>query len=920
MLSMLSRRRTIRSLAAVAMTVAAGALIVGQVLVVAPPASAAAGCASPGASGAGGTLGGVVNTYYPGVGTAAAGATSISLGSPSGAAAPIAAGDLLLVIEMQAADIDSTNTDSYGHGGAPATPASGYTALGSTGLYEYVRATSAVAASSVGISGLGPGAGLVNGYVTAAATTTAGQRTFQVVRVPQYTTATTSSTLTASAWNGSVGGVLALDTTGALTLAGTVSVSGLGFGGGVGLQRAGALGFLNSDVVASATAGTHGNKAEGIAGTPTGTVAGDGYPGGDVARGAPANAGGGGTDGRPVANDQNSGGGGGGNGGAGGVGGNTWNTGLPLGGYGGVALPATAGRVFLGGGGGAGTANNFGSPSSGGAAGGGIVLIRAGSVGGSGTVTADGAAAYNDTLNDGGGGGGGGGTIVVTSPSSSLAGATLQAGGGRGADAWRTQGGAGSAHGPGGGGGGGWILTSSAPAAATVPAGDGGRTTTGLIAFGAAPGISGQMATVPATAVPGVSGGAECADLSITKTGPGAADAGAALTYLLSVTNLGPADATSLSVSDTLPVGATFVSAGGTGWTCATTGGGSVTCTRPSLATGRTAPDITVAATASSRAPEAVNTATVTAATPDPTPANNTSTVTTTIRALADLSIEKTGPASVAAAGRVSYQLAVANAGPSDAGQATVIDTLPPGVSAVSATGSGWTCSVEGDVSVTCTRPEMPAGASAPNITVVVTAPPHAATLGNTAGVTSSVSDPRLSNNNSSIVTTVRVAADLSVDKSGPAEASAGGDLRYRLAVANAGPDTASSVELVDSLPRGVQVVSVGGKGWTCGQDGDQSVTCTRRTLADDAIAPAVLLVVVAPSGSGPLTNTAKVSASTPDPRPDNNSSTVRTEVTRESAGGLARTGGAVLILVPLGVVLLALGAVMLTALRRRSG
>ena len=251
-----------------------------------------------------------------------------------------------------------------------------------TGLYEYVRATSAVAAGTVSITGLGAGGGLLHGYRSAAATPTAGQRTFQVIRVPQYTTATTSSGLTALAWNGSVGGVLALDTSGALTLGGVVSLDGLGFRGAPGLQRGGAGGFSNTDTVVSATANVDGNKGEGIGGTPVGTVAGNGYPGGDAARGAPGNAGGGGTDGNPNANDQNTGGGGGGNGGAGGQGGNSWFSNLATGGFGGVGLPATSGRVFLGGGGGSGTTNNHASPQADGANGGGIVLIRAGSAGG----------------------------------------------------------------------------------------------------------------------------------------------------------------------------------------------------------------------------------------------------------------------------------------------------------------------------------------------------------------------------------------------------------------------------------------------------------------------------------------------------------------------------------------------------------
>ena len=289
---------------------------------------------------------------------------------------------MLLVIQMQGADFDFTNTDSYGHGPPPATPASGYTALNTTGRYEYVMATSGVTAGSVDISGLGAGAGLVYSYTSAAATGTAGQRRFQVLRVPQYTTATTSNTLTAAPWNGTVGGVLALDTTGALTLSGTVSLDGLGFRGAPGIQRGGAAGLANTDRVTSATLAANGNKAEGIAGTPVGTSAGNGYPGGDAARGAPGNAGGGGTDGRPSNNDQNSGGGGGGNGGDGGQGGNTWSSNLPRGGYGGVQLPIGPARVFLGGGGGSGSTNNSNNPNASGAAGGGMALIRAGSISG----------------------------------------------------------------------------------------------------------------------------------------------------------------------------------------------------------------------------------------------------------------------------------------------------------------------------------------------------------------------------------------------------------------------------------------------------------------------------------------------------------------------------------------------------------
>jgi uncharacterized repeat protein (TIGR01451 family) len=598
-------------------------------------AGAAGLCATPGGSGPGGTLTGVVNTYYPGVGTANAGAGSIDLGSPAGAAAPITSGDLLLVIQMQDADFDATNTNSYGHGGPPAPPASGYTSLHSTGLYEYVRASSAVAAGTVTVEGLGAGDGLIHSYRSAAATAAAGRRTFQVIRVPQYTTATTGSGLTALPWDGSVGGVLALDTSDTLTLGGVVSVDGLGFRGAPGLQRGGAPGFSNTDVAVSATANVDGNKGEGIGGTPAGTKAANGYPGGDAARGAPGNAGGGGTDANPNANDQNSGGGGGGNGGAGGQGGNSWSSNLATGGYGGATLAAAPGRVFLGGGGGSGTTNNHASPQADGANGGGIVLIRAGSIAGSGSITANGADAYNQTLNDGGGGGGAGGTIVLTSPAGTLAGATLAADGGRGGDAWPNQAGAGSAHGPGGGGGGGWVLTSGAPTSVSVNGGAHGITTTGNLRFGSFDGGVGQTAAAAPAVIPGVSGGAECVDLELAKTGPTTVQAGGRVVYTLSVTNQGPSAAQTVSVVDTLPPGVTFVSASGPGWSCTHAGDVSVTCTRPALPSGATAPDIRVAVNAPSQAASITNAAVASSTTSDPKPVNDAASWKTSVTAVA---------------------------------------------------------------------------------------------------------------------------------------------------------------------------------------------------------------------------------------------------------------------------------------------
>jgi len=57
------------------------------------------------------------------------------------------------------------------------------------------------------------------------------------------------------------------------------------------------------------------------------------------------------------------------------------------------------------------------------------------------------------------------------------------------------------------------------------------------------------------------------ADLQIGKIGPATVFAASNLTYTISVTNFGPSSANSVVVTDTLPVGVTFVSVTGGGVT-----------------------------------------------------------------------------------------------------------------------------------------------------------------------------------------------------------------------------------------------------------------------------------------------------------------------------------------------------------------
>jgi len=731
-------------------------------------------CANPGNNGNGGTLGGVINTYYPATASAGAGSTSITVGASRGAAVPIATGDLLLVIQMQDAAINSTNTSSYGDGAA----GSGFTNLNNSGNYEFVTATSAVPVSggTANLSGTGPGGGLLYGYTNSAATGTQGQRTYQVVRVPQYSTATLSSSLTASAWNGSTGGILALDVAGTLNLgSAAVSVDGLGFRGGAGMQLTGAAGS-NADFrfaapaayTGAAVAGADAPKAEGIAGTPHWVESGntflntgaEGYPNGSMARGAPGNAGGGGTDGNPAANNQNSGGGGGGNGGAGGVGGNSWNSNLSVGGLGGAAFPAAPGRIVLGGGGGAASRNN--SPgdnrASSGAAGGGLMIIRAGNLSGAATLSANGMSGYNGTLNDGGSGGGAGGSIIVTSAAGGTSGLTVLARGGRGGDAWDAQAfSLAQRHGPGGGGGGGVALLSGSVTSIDVSGGANGTTLTPGAQFGATGGAAGVSSTnVALSQTPGVRSGAECTpDLTIAKSHSGNFVRGASGTYTITVSNISLDAASSglVSVIDTLPGGLTPTAASGTGWSCGVAGQ-TVSCTRSdALAAISNYPAITVTVSVAQAAGASLlNTATVSGGNELNT-TNDTASDITTIVSSSDLAITKTGAPDPAKPGDViTYTLTVSNSGPTNATNVTVTDTLPSTVSYISATPTQGTCS-QTTGTVTCLLGGMNAGSSA-SISIQVTAVTPSSAV-NTASVTADQPDPDSSNNSATVTTLI---------------------------------------------------------------------------------------------------------------------------------------------------------------------
>ena len=93
-------------------------------------------------------------------------------------------------------------------------------------------------------------------------------------------------------------------------------------------------------------------------------------------------------------------------------------------------------------------------------------------------------------------------------------------------------------------------------------------------------------------------------------------------------------------------------------------------------------------------APSITNAVSVRATTPDPDNTDNQTSTSTPIQTSADLSITKTGPATVLWPGnKIAWTVRASNAGPSDAQAVVVTDTLPAGITGASGTSSRGPCS-----------------------------------------------------------------------------------------------------------------------------------------------------------------------------------------------------------------------------------
>ena len=205
-------------------------------------------------------------------------------------------------------------------------------------------------------------------------------------------------------------------------------------------------------------------------------------------------------------------------------------------------------------------------------------------------------------------------------------------------------------------------------------------------------------------------------DLSIVKTtSVEVAQQGDAVSWTVTASNDGGASATNLQIVDRLPVAvdaASVVATPSSGGSCTRTNS-TVSCVWSGATAASATRSVTITASLASVVSAAdrlaINNARVFAVTDDFDPSNNTAFATTRITPFADLEAAANGPGIVAPGENATLSFTALNNGPTDAVAATMVVTIPTGLS-VEAVPSGCTAS---GVTVSCALGDLANGASA---------------------------------------------------------------------------------------------------------------------------------------------------------------------------------------------------------------
>ncbi len=270
----------------------------------------------------------------------------------------------------------------------------------------------------------------------------------------------------------------------------------------------------------------------------------------------------------------------------------------------------------------------------------------------------------------------------------------------------------------------------------------------------------------------------------------------------------------------------------------------------------------------------------------------------------------------------LTYTATVTNNGPGTATGVTLDDSLPSGVTLVSATSSLGSVDTSSTTDVNASFGDLAGGASA-TVTIVVK-PTQYGQAGNSVSISSTSNDPNYSNNyastntpvvgasgaelvltsdngggiisplpflpanttttsNTTVSPTLASTSTTAIPRDGGYFAQVGQDYTYKFTVTNYGPDAAASVGFTDTLPAGVTFVSATASAGTTDSSTPGTVTAALGDLASGA--SATISITIVPTAAGSITDSASVAAADPatDPDPSDNTTTLNTYV--ESPG-----------------------------------
>jgi trimeric autotransporter adhesin len=395
---------------------------------------------------------------------------------------------------------------------------------------------------------------------------------------------------------------------------------------------------------------------------------------------------------------------------------------------------------------------------------------------------------------------------------------------------------------------------------------------------------------------------------------PATAAPGSTITYTVLARNNGPLDATTVRVVDNIPDGIRVLTAVSSDNTDTVTipasaqdttplNGDDITIDVGNLAVG-TAAQTTITITAvvlpgtiGTFTNTATTSATDTVSNVEAVTTNNTSSVVANSPRTVDLTVSKNGPTTAIAGNTITYTMTATNNGPSDAVSVQVADNIPDGIRIVSATINGNAITIPASASdTTAANPDdliftvgnLATGANNNTITIVAAIlPGTTGSLVNSAVVSTTdtnTTETPTNNNAATVTTTLTAQNDVRVTKSGPPGVTAGSQLTYTMNVTNDGPSTATSVNVVDTLPAGFTFVSgtslIGATtAGTVTSGTNNTANVTIPTLAPGETAVVSVIATVGSNVTGTLTNTVTINAVN-DSVATNNTATAPTVVT----------------------------------------